>query len=552
MVKLITSIYCLLFFTLSSAWAQTPQLKSKLVPRSGTTEDQFQLSVTIEGVAQGGKPSTASNADFNINYIGPSVSYTNINGEIAQSITHIFALRPKHDGLLSTPEISIDLSGQKYSIPSIKVAVDKQTQGAIKGEVFLRQSVDKSDVLAGEQFAIYLDLYRQAPVFDPQLENTNFDGFWQEDLGDNEEFTRRENGINYNVLRIKKALYALVAGDFELPARILIGKLREHKSPSVRDPFDIFGRNLFDDFFGTGAFKEFRSESNSVKVKVSPPPPMPKSAWKLDNPIVGTTALRVEFDQDERKVGENAKLVLTLEGYGNLNAIKEVPIQSNDNYKVYVDNVESDKDLESERVFVQKKFTLSLVGIRPGKFELPDLSIPYLDPEDRTYRIATSEKLSFTVTGVSPPNEESPGVGTTQTAPLPEIKPVETFTEETPLEKIASRLSVSMATYAVLLLTAVLVLSIFSISKFTNKRRRIFLADVDGAASSEELAAVLLTAVGCPTFVKDPSNARFFVEWGKFNPTIRFKLQTLLDDLSLNSDELVNLRQRARELVGQL
>ena len=96
----VTTLAVLLIILLatSSALAQSI-LTTDIAPQSGTLEDLFIFTVTIEGSQTGSAPLLSGGDDFELQLIGPQTRLSIINGVVNSKISYVYHLTPKRVGV---------------------------------------------------------------------------------------------------------------------------------------------------------------------------------------------------------------------------------------------------------------------------------------------------------------------------------------------------------------------------------------------------------------------------------------------------------------------
>ena len=122
----VTTLAALLIILLatSSALAQSI-LTTDIAPQSGTLEDLFIFTVTIEGSQTGSAPLLSGGDDFELQLIGPQTRLSIINGVVNSKISYVYHLTPKRVGRLLTPAVEVDINGDDLAAAAINVEISK-------------------------------------------------------------------------------------------------------------------------------------------------------------------------------------------------------------------------------------------------------------------------------------------------------------------------------------------------------------------------------------------------------------------------------------------
>jgi len=559
MVKRFCTILVTLAFTIlsiQSAFAQkSPQFYIDVSPKAGSLDETFVFSVVIENASNPGDPYLIGGDDFEVTLLGPKSSTLIANGVVSTQLAYNYSLTAKHEGLLDTPSAEVEIDGKKYTAPAVKVKVTKSQmpQPDSKDDaVFLKQTLDKKEVYVGEQVGYTFSLYTSLSIFDPQITDSSFDGFWAENMGDADKNATSMGGKRYDVVRWYKALYPIRAGKLEINSRSLMAKVRVKNQPrgfpfGSPDPFD----DQFDAFFGRGQFEERRLSSNSADLDVKPLPPAPSNFpnWNLNNVLVGTTSLKVEYSKDAIKTGDSKTVTLELETRGNASPITKLPLSESPDYKLYQEASQEKKYVSGGMLVAQKTFRFSLVPLKPGKLEINGFSLGYFDPLISTYQVAHSDPITFEVTGPDLRNPEEKSIKSTASEAKVAPKSANTtqpnvskshapviYEEDSSLEKLLTKISLSLS--LLVLASAILIaVIIYLVLKVINKRKPIFQV-LNSLSQAQDLAMVnsiyrsfLSKRFGAGHQYTSSDELRVVLKNQMINKNLLFTIENTLDEI---------------------
>ena len=228
---------------------------SMSAPKSVPVNQNFQLNITLEN-GNGSNLRLPAINDFQV-LGGPNTSNSISfgNGQMSQSITYSYILRPKQEGTFKIGKAGITVSGVNMESNELTIEVGKaaaaqqqqrqrdpfsdpffnqqqddepQTSQAdlakqLKDDVFMKLTVTRSSVYKGEMLTASYKLY-----FRQNLEGINiskapaFDGFWSQEVElDPKRRPAQEtvNGKQYNTIEVLKYnLYPQRAGNLQVTA----------------------------------------------------------------------------------------------------------------------------------------------------------------------------------------------------------------------------------------------------------------------------------------------------------------------------------------------
>lgn len=551
-----------------------------VAPDSGTTQDLFVFTVTVDGTRSASPPSFGPSPDFEVEMLGPQSFIATINGVTTQRISFVYNLTPRREGTLRTPAVTLQVDGRTFEHAPIDVQVTKAAprnadsggSGGVPEAVFLRQSATPTNVFEGQQIINTLDLYTSVGLSEIKLDDLATDGFWQEPVTDGDRSQRQVNGVEYQVVEVAKALYPLRSGALLLPPRLLNGTAqipRPQRGPAGFDPFDPFNHDLFGNFFRAVDERRLSLESNAIHVTVKPLPPVPPEMQALVGsvPIVGATKVRAETNLDTLKVGESKSITIHVSSEGNLNPLSKLPLSAPQGVKVYEERPDTRRERRSGKLILNRAFRFSVVPLKPGLLRIPGAQVAFFNPATGQYQIAKSDDISFAVQGEALPEASTqPG---SRAAQVPTLEPLPfgpdlDYEEASLLERISETISLKSA-----ILIASVLLAIAILMRLIGRLRPkpappgLTSADLDAVDSiagfesfTRQLLARRIPAIKAESSV-DEIRARIAQEVK--NPDVAVSLRSILDELEVlryggaqgpKPEDLESLKGRLRALLG--
>ncbi len=521
----VTAVPC----AVSKVYAQSSQtLRSEITPTSGALDDLFIFTVTYEGGEQRVTPLLQTNADFEVQLLGPKTSVTIINGALRSQQSFVYQLTPKREGALKTPEVQAVTAQGTLSAPSIAVTISGQ--GGSRGggthvpsaptagdELFLSQSAAPKEVYLGQQIVNVIGVYSRINLQGVTVDDEVADGFWQEVIADNNSSQKTIRGKDYAALELSRALFPLRAGDLTISPRKGTAKavtMRRINPGSILDPFSD---GFFDSIFQQPVIKDISLSSNSVPIKVKPLPPLPTELAKFSSGValVGDTSIVMDASAAVMKTGDTKAISVTLRTEGNVNPIKTLPLTAPSGMKLYDAQPQTTHRISNGRLLSERTFKYSLVALQPGTSRIPGVSIAYFDPHTGEHRLATTSDLTILVSGSalnstrptadqSQPAASQNGPSTTQnlipTLPPIPVAPHLSYREKSFVESITERVSVQLS----LLILSAVVAFVGLAALFLSRVRR-----ADRAKGSLNHIATLRDLAGIEAFLRTWLAPRF-------------------------------------------
>lgn len=461
--------------------AQSAQtLRSEITPTSGALDDLFIFTVTYEGGEQRVTPLLQTNADFEVQLLGPKTSVTIINGVLRSQQSFVYQLTPKREGALKTPEVQAATAHGTLSAPSIAVTITSQGGSPGGGthapsaptagdDLFLSQSAAPKEVYLGQQIVNVIGVYSRLNLQGVTVDDEVADGFWQEVISDNNSSQKTIRGKEYAALELSRALFPLRSGDLTIAPRKGAAKAIITRRVSPGNIFDPFSDGFFDSIFQQPVIKDIPLSSNSVPIKVKPLPPIPPELARFSGGVtlVGDTSIVMDASAAVMKTGDTKAISVTVRTEGNVNPLKTLPVSAPSGMKLYDAPPHTTHRISNGRLVSERTFKYSLVALQPGTARIPGVSVAYFDPNTGEHRLATTSDLTILVSG-SALNSTRSATDQTQPAasqsspstaqnliptlpPLP-VAPQLSYREKSLAESLTERVSVQLS---LLILSAV-------------------------------------------------------------------------------------------------
>ncbi len=399
----------IIFGCIQNTFAEDISLTATIDRNSLTVNDRLQLTLTIHGTQDTAPPSFPSIDGFTLLF-GPKISaQTNIiNSVVSVSKGYTYVLQPAAKGRFTIGPSTVEYKGKVYSSSPVTVEVVDTAPSSgsqapdISKLVFVELSADKNEAYIYEQVVLFFRFYFQKglPVADIDYVSPGTKNFMEERLGDQRQYEEIRDGIVYNVLELRTALFPMVSGELPIsPARLKCNLIIQQRRDQRDSPFDsIFSDAFFDDFFGRGQ-KRYPVEMTTgpITVKVHPLPEQGKP--KEFNGAVGTFNMDVSVKTQHIKVGDPITISMSVYGEGNIQTINEplLALNNEKDFKLYP--AESNTQITNQEELIRGRKVFSKV-IEPQKADLkstPAIVFSFFDPSTGQYRTITKEPVPIVV-----------------------------------------------------------------------------------------------------------------------------------------------------------
>ena len=407
-----------------------------------TLGEQATLSLKFDGVQPQDAPVVPDVPGLQFQYVGPSSSFSFINGQTSSSITYNYIVAPQRDGEFVIPGMRADVNGQQFGSLPLKLTVSKvnapsaaivNSGGAV---AFLKFNFPRNTIYVGEPEVGRLELYLRDDVQNFgnfQLTGASTDGFSPGKIAELQSQRRRVQVGNrvYTVIPLAVPLTAtrtgaLTLGPFTASAVVVL--------PSQNNGGDPFIRQ----FFNQGEQKQVTLATDPVSVKSLPFPEQNKPANFTG--AVGNFTMTVTAGPTNVTVGDPITVRVQISGRGALEAVSLPPQDARRDFKTYPPTSKFEPD-DQFGFQGTKTFEQIISPQNADVHELPALTFSFFNPDDGQYHTLTQPAVPLVVkaAGASPmptlaaakntapenqtpqdilPIKENPGTLATATPPL--------------------------------------------------------------------------------------------------------------------------------------
>ena len=210
------------------------------------------------------------------------------------------------------------------------------------------------------------------------------------------------NGVPFRVAAIHRA-----AAFPQKSGKLTLG------TPKVA--FDSTGGNFFN--------LPERVERTGVPIEIDVQP-LPQHPGEDANAVTGDYTLQASLDQAQVQTADAITLTVTANGHGNVQNLKLdlPPIKGIRQLQPVIrDNTRFNQSIfQGERTW-----KWILIPQKPGTYTIPSLQLPYFDPIEGKYGVATTQPLTFTAIG-EPIREKPTNLDQVQPPELPSLGPLRT------------------------------------------------------------------------------------------------------------------------------
>ena len=384
-------------------------------PNVVATDEQFNVTFIIEGENSPTDFAWASNDDFQIQWgpqQGKSTSIQIVNGQRSKSVqsTYTYVLRPNKAGRFTLPVATAKVKGKTISSEPVSIEVvaagsssnsqsaarpsngqqaQRQQAGLQDSDIFLKLTLDHTNVVVGEPIIATLKLYQRVNI--AGFENVSFptfNGFWSQEIEapTNIEFAREVyDGQIYNAALLRK--FVLVP---QQQGKVTINPAEMTCLVNVR--VSSGGTSIFDGFFDDYRTVRKKVATQPMTVTVNP---LPAGAPASFAGGVGHFTISAKVSKDTLKAHEAASLILTVSGRGNVSLLETPKVNFPPDMEVY-DTKISDK-IDKSGLSGSRIYEYPFIPRSYGDFEIEPVKYSYYDVNQRKYVTLETQPIVLNV-----------------------------------------------------------------------------------------------------------------------------------------------------------
>ena len=409
MIKRISSIIIFIFMLNLVSTADAKEIKIFISIDKTRVEvgNHFRLTIGVQGAFDTDIPQITPPENFILMY-GPSVSTQTsiVNNVVTIFRGFTYSFSPTETGKFELGPASLEYKGKVYTSDIVRIEVVKRTpfEGGVTPDrerskridiykrIFIELTTDKKEAYIYEQIIESFKLFFQKglPIDNLDYDAASTKSFLAEKLGEERRYEEVRDGILYNVIELRTALFPLVSGNIEIPpAKFKCDIIIRQQS---------YSNSIFDEFIGRGGRKyPIERSTDSIKLKI-------KSLPELDKPedfagTVGKFTMDVLAKPIKVKVGDPITLSINIRGEGNIQTIGEPVITPGDekDFKIYPAETDMTITDRGEGIRGEKLFSKVIEPQHEDIDFIPVISFSYFDPELEKYKTITHDPIPIVV-----------------------------------------------------------------------------------------------------------------------------------------------------------
>lgn len=349
--------------------------------------DDFTLTFSTDQAMTVAPDLTPLSKDFQVTGTSTSTNMQYINGQMTQQTGWIVSLFANSTGTLQIPSISFGtLSSDPMTIQVVDQGADPN--GNANTDILVELSAEPPNPYVQQQVIVTQRLLHVVPLLPtrasmshPELEKGK--GLIQQ-LGNTKSGTVNRNGIRYQMIERRYAVFPQVSGEISIGRTVFQGALDDRRSRQL-DPFGIGG-------------KQVRRFSEPLVINVQPHPQV-KSTWLPANSL--TLNAHWEPVNKTLKAGEPVTLTIAIIADGLMaEQLPALDIKPPMGIKGYANQPEFRNDLGGNSVIGMREEKWVLMGTADGSYILPEIKIDWWDLKAKKMQTARIDPTALKVVGM--------------------------------------------------------------------------------------------------------------------------------------------------------
>lgn len=391
------------------------RITAELDQTEGSTDDAFELTVSIEGELDGDLV-TPEVPGLIIEQRGHSQRMTISNGHRVSEVSVMYVVRAQQNGEFTIPSISAMLDGEqestlpltlkinggsqqssqaqqnKTSPGTSKGAAEAAKKSADTGGVFIERECGNMSPYVGEQVVCNVRIFHRGNLNGGQRPGVNSADFRRFSIEGEARYQKVVNGQRYEVIELRDVVVPTKSGTIDLPPFVLEARVLTFSKQ--RNPLDKFLGRLgggvfnFDMSFTEEKQVSIKSEPTTFTVKPLPEDGKPAGFQGL----VGAYALSATLGKSPVSTGDTTTVTITLNGEGLLDTLADPSLDLKAIGKVYPDKPEYKETITPDTgVRSSKTFRYAVVPEKAGTYSLGKVEVPAFNPTLGRYVVLTAD-----------------------------------------------------------------------------------------------------------------------------------------------------------------
>jgi len=381
----------LLWFCLLLPWtAMASTVQATLDRNDVHLGETVTLNLRISDAITASTPDlSALDHDFEVLGTSTSSSLSVINGKQSAELIIGVALRPKHQGDLQIPSLTV--AGSQTNPLILHVGAPDSSASTHTGQdVFVEAQASADHVYLGQQILYTVRLFYAGDLDGGSLPNPDVNGAELKQLGNDINYEAVRNGRRYHVVERRYALTPHHAGSLVVPSIEFQGEMLERGNPN--DPGGFFNPGgLF------GNTTPVTADSPEVKIDVQAPPAnWGQTTWLPARSLA--LSLQGLPSDDKLTAGQPLNLHLSVDAQGlSGDALPPLSLPTIDGATVYPDQPKTSTHDDGEWLTGHSERGFAIIPQHAGTLTIPEITLTWFDVQSGQKKVATIPAHTLTV-----------------------------------------------------------------------------------------------------------------------------------------------------------
>ncbi|MDE1892860.1 MAG: protein BatD [Xanthomonadaceae bacterium] len=345
--------------------------------------DTVTLSLQVSGSSSGVQMPDlqALQQDFDILGSSQNSSLSVVNGRTTSSLTFGVVLRPRHEGTLQIPALSL-AGGMTQPLQLVVAPPDPAAAAAGRKDLFMEAELQPQQAWVGQQLSYVVRLFYASNVTSGAISTPPVAGVELNQIGNDLSYDSVRGGRTYHVIERRFALIPQRAGQLEIPAASFQGQAIDPNDPNS--------------FFGAGSTVSATAPPLSLEVQAAP------ASWGGDA-WLPARALSLTLDgwpaaQDKVRVGQPLNLTMDLQATGlSFDTLPALSMPALDGARVYPDQPVTSNRVDGRWLVGRRQQAFAIVPERAGTLTIPATTLKWWNVLTQQVEVAQIPAHSLTV-----------------------------------------------------------------------------------------------------------------------------------------------------------
>ncbi|GAB6139296.1 BatD family protein [Methylosoma difficile] len=380
-------------------------------------DESFQIVFTANDNPDGAPDFSPLEENFTILHRNHTSSASWINGKASKTVQWQVDVIAKQSGELNIPAIAF---GRDRSNAISVTVTSSNSSGGSNEDLFIEVETNTHAPYVQSQVLYTLRVLTRVEIARAQLQEPELPDAVIEKLGEDANYNKQINGVDYSVTERRYAIFPQKSGKISIKPVVLTAEVLAESQRSINS------------FFNSQMTQTKRVQSQAIDLEVKPAPAaFTGKHWLSAQQL----ELKQQWSGDvsKMKAGEPLTRTLTLLAKGT--TVGQLPelnsIVSNNDLKAYSDQpVLSEQKLPDGLLAVREE-KIALIPSKAGDYHLPAVEIAWFNTDTQQLETAKLPEVTLTASGavaaVTPPqsaNIAPPVASGVTPAPINQAAPV--------------------------------------------------------------------------------------------------------------------------------